>query len=312
MTERTVEQVEPVERTEQAQPAHPLEHVTVTGTRTLRIALWGPPASGRTTMLGVLRQAAETMPASRWRVRGDDFHTREFLQAADNATIDERRFPGVEAGGNEYTYLFSRRARAARWDRRPDRPRFRAVLLDLPDLCDAAPDRAPAALAECAGLIYLFDPVSERDSTHEAAFERFVELLDEAPALPSRLAICVTKIDATGVFAKARSEGWVELDRRGRVRITDPRRYYEWLSGTGGTYAGRARAGLLRDLDLGRFPRTRHYATSATGFRTDAADRVNPDQCRTVDSLGALEAPPRPQGVVEPILDMYPGLATKG
>jgi len=291
-----------------------VEHVTGTGTRTLRIALWGPPASGRTTMLGMLRQAAEVMPASRWRVRGDDPHTREFLQAADTATIDERRFPRAGAGGKEYeyTYLFSRGSRPTRWDRRPDRPRFRAVLLDLPDLCAAAPDLAPAALADCAGLVYLFDPASERDATHEAAFEGLAELLDTAPALPARLAICVTKIDATDVFAKARSEGWVELDRRGRVRITDPRRYYEWLSGRGGTYAGRARAGVLRDLDLGRFPRTRHYATSATGFRTDAADRVNPDQCRTVDSSGALEAPPRPQGVVEPILDMYPGPARKG
>ncbi|MYW04347.1 hypothetical protein [Streptomyces sp. SID3343] len=299
-------------------------------TREKRIALWGAPKSGRTTFLGVLDQASEENcrtveqvgsqghRAPGWKVLGEDQATLDFLTEARRRTTGRQGlFPERRKGLVRYRYLFRRRPRFEPWARISDRSRFVATVVDLPDLAAEHPAQVRTEFDACTGLIYLFDPVPEAAEQLAEDLAAFEKVLKEAARqqqykmsadqlLPQELAICVTKIDDSGLFLAARRAGRVELDKGGRIRVPDPEGFFRWATDSTERPVNPA-AGRLAKLLTDTFDpaRTRFYATSAAGFRAFPGHRVDPERCRNVGPRPArIEGRPRPQGIIEPILAM--------
>ncbi|MGW9214561.1 hypothetical protein ACWGR4_47435 [Embleya sp. NPDC055664] len=294
-----------------------------------RIALWGAPESGRTTFVAMIPEAAEERSralghgggrnhARRWKVFGTDDATQRLLRHTDQALLHEHRFPDEPDGSvdtaepTRYRFLFRRDPRVVPLHRLTDHCRFVATITELPDPSTRR-DAVKQTLADCTGLIVLFDP-TDASGTGEEAIRALDRVLTEAAAdlqprtdprglLPFEPAVCVTKIDDMTLYREARLGAWAELGRDGRVRVRDPEAYFHRLCERDGPCPNPAAAELPGILER-HFGRIRYYATSAAGFRRSAG-RIDPENCRNVDPHGnRLDGPPHPQGVLEPILGM--------
>ena len=216
----------------------------------VKIGLWGPPGSGKTTYLAALRLAAASADRSlgQWGVFPLDQQSRTAMVDFADA-LNQGRFPDATPVGTttELRWLFigditnSRFARRRFLRRRPLESRFELHLIDVsgeafgyypgdevapPAVVDAALDH----LFHARGLIYLFDPITERDSRNTLSYvnrtlaelkERFAQYGYRNSYLPHHVSICITKFDHPDVFQEAKRNGFVEFGADGMPRVPD-------------------------------------------------------------------------------------------
>lgn len=120
----------------------------------VRLGLWGPPGSGKTTYLAALSVAVNRHDSGgNWIMTAVDEESSEFLSSSTNDLVTHRRFPHATTESKALTFRFTGEIEElprGRFQRRT--PDVRAVSFDL-DVIDApgalygAPETAPSAPA---------------------------------------------------------------------------------------------------------------------------------------------------------------------
>jgi hypothetical protein len=181
----------------------------------LRLGIWGPPASGKTTYLAALNIAAlrSRLPGN-WIMNGIDPASSRFLRESTELLTGRRTFPVATDSPQNMMFRFTgeRRIEKKNWrgqvsvtvereafeldvldvpggDYRvamqsdPDREVYAESELDLPDfrpeLSGEPPENTDLLdhLQWCKGIVYLFDP--ERDNRQGDAFNFFHGMLEQ-------------------------------------------------------------------------------------------------------------------------------------
>jgi hypothetical protein len=332
-------------------------HPAATGPDTVKIGLWGSPASGKTTYLAALPQALSNTDGSvgRWTIFPTSDASTELLIKWSHQLISEQVFPEA-TGLGEITGLAWRfvgdltgsRYMQRRLLRRkpPARSEFDLDLIDVSgeafgynpagkNVSQGIADTALDHLASAQGLIFLFDPVTERDRRTAAEYvNRTLTRLSRkvmaegrlvGPYLPHYIAVCMTKFDHRDVFRQARAAGLVNYGPDGMPRVLDGQagelfdvicegRF--WADNRTDSHGG----ALFVRNQLRQFfhpDRIRYYAMSSIGykkppgwdpraaqpgFRFDPGDFSNViEQGGTQQILGPIE----PVNVLEPLIDLH-------
>jgi hypothetical protein len=316
---------------------------------TVRIGLWGAPESGKTTFLAALFLAADQLGHRRGqegpiKVESRDQPSEMFKNLYSDGLASGRQFPeATVASTDPLEWRFTGDLRRTRFaDRRawflPARHvplDFRLRLRDHPgrafdvpvsgrripvDSVTEGADRLDLIdeLAECDGLIYLFDPL--REAHQEDSYKYFLGVLKQlknrvdvgrlpGQKLPHHLSVCVTKFDDNHTFAQALSlSGMVGVDSEARqpcIPAKDAQHYFDWVCETTRGTAELVRNAILTDF---RADRTRYYAVSSVGFFHGRQGRGwNPDDpsnVRTEGALNTIRGHVRPLNVLDPIIDI--------
>ena len=329
--------------TDSRRPSRPEAHPAATNAETVRIALLGAPASGKTTYLAALQHAVSSADNSvgRWTMYPANETSSRALADWSHDLIIEQRFPEATFPEDPVPleWQFVGDLAGSRFERRPWWRRRRGELesrfkLDLIDvrgeLYRRDPDKSQAAsaaldhIANAQGIIYLFDPTPNRYTRDPAAYlnEIVSELLLSAKGrprryLPHQVSVCITKFDDPAVFRLARQIALVASGADGmpRVRDEDAERFFDELC-TGRIWGEldehyQQSAQFVRGMIHQVFQpdRIRYFVTSSIGFRTeppteDKADvRLNPN-----DFANFYERDGQPviRGTVHPINVLEP------
>ena len=302
--------------TDSRRPSRPEAPPAATNAETVRIALLGAPASGKTTYLAALRLAVSSADSSvgRWMMYPANETSSQAMTRWSHDLITEHRFPVTtlpwEPVRLEWQFVGdlagSRFERRPWWRRRRGEleSRFKLDLIDVGgELYRPGVDeiRATSAaldhFANAQGIIYLFDPINYVSTRDPAAYlreivsERLRSVVRPGRYLPHHVSVCITKFDDPAVFRLARQMGLVTSGADGmpRVRDEDAERFFDELC------MRRFRSELdehdqrsaqsVRDVIRQVFhpDRIRYFVTSSIGFPTepptnDKADvRLNPD-----------------------------------
>jgi hypothetical protein len=319
----------------------------------IKIGLWGSPACGKTTYLAALRHAVDIDPADgRWVVHPGDDASADFMAEHSHNLVINHQFPGPTFPGAEtpLRWHFVGDIAGSRFDQRKLRRRapvpseFVVELADvsgeaygdsasehhMPDVIYGALDH----LITAQGLIYLFDPIRERDARDSAEYlNRTIialsrHMLAEGRLvngyLPHHIAVCVTKFDHPAVFQQARRHGLVTPGPDGSPQILgkDARTLFDMIcddSFWGEAHEHSASSGrFVRDELKARFhpDRIRYFATSAVGFyrgpgrdpATTQPSAFDPSDYANVYASGDREpmirGPITPLNVLEPLLSL--------
>lgn len=225
----------------------------------VKIGLWGPPQSGKTTYLAALPIAARDSAARNgsWSVYPRSETSLALMEQFGRTLIDDHRFPEATVGVSEsLEWLFEGDLSGSRFDRRLLRwlPRRGALnssfVLDLIDVQGSAyhhddtPKEITSAaldhLFESQGIIFFFDPIGEKDNRNSITYVR-----DTANQLRMRAArnggrpgirlhhqvsVCITKFDHRELFEQAQAMNLVTMaDGIPRVRDEDAKQFFEEL-----------------------------------------------------------------------------------
>lgn len=312
----------------------------------VKIGLWGSPQSGKTTFLAALRHATGTgdTGCGSWNIFPLNPASRELLVKFTHELVHERKFPEatIRSAKIPLQWLFvgditgSRFARRRLLRRGPVESRF---VLDLIDVTGGAfaynteaervsADVASAALnhlTESQGLIYLFDPIGEKDNRDSSTYvNRTITSLQEHAAkgggagryLPHHVSVCITKFDEPQIFQQARRMGLVNDGPDGMPRVLDEHaeeffdalctgRFWSRSGGQGDGSAQFIRQQLRANFD----PKNIHYyVTSSIGFRKipdldSGSERFDPDDFANTHEQNGL---PRIRGGIHPINVLEP------
>jgi len=332
----------------------------------VKIGLWGPPQSGKTTYLAALPIAVSdgSTRNGSWIIFPQGTESRRLKQNFEKLLVEDQRFPEatVPNAPASLKWLFVGDLARSRFDRRKLRrgemeSRF---VLDLIDVHGDAylhntetggdPDKETAADAETAnvasvaldhlagaqGIIYLFDPIGERDNRDSAAYVRGTvnELLERAAAndqrpgryLPHQVSVCITKFDHPELFHQAQAMHLVTKGPDGmpRVRDEDAEQFFNELC-TGRFWsehyeAGQQSAEYVRDQlrHIFRPDHIRYFVTSSIGFWIEppsgdkATTRFNLDDFANYhdrDGKPAIKGKVRPINVLEPLISLQQRIA---
>ncbi|WP_067464058.1 hypothetical protein [Actinomadura macra] len=255
-----------------------------------RIAMWGPPGSGKTTFLAALNIALARRRDD-WTIVGNDDASTSALLKMTSELADSRRFPHATTGLERlnWTLLGSVEERTGRpWRRRVVRHpvRIGLELLDPPgeSFSDTRADRRDRTeliddLAACRGLIFLFDPVREFEDGDafqylHGALVQLAHRMDEAGRftdglLPHHIAVCVTKFDEIRTLETARRMGLVTVDPGDPLGLprVDDEDALDFLQVLGGiSSSGNAELVVPTLRKYFREDRVRYFVTSAIGF----------------------------------------------
>ncbi len=217
-----------------------------------KISLWGPPNSGKTTYLAALEQAVTRADRSvgRWNIFPENEPSEKLLTDWSHRLVSNQKFPD-RTGPDEaipLKWLFVGDLTGSQYEkkrlgrrRRPGRSESR-FLLDLVDVSgeaygydpgnaniSPATQRALSHLAEADGIIYLFDPMGEREDRSAAKYvnstlRRLSRLMRDqlvGNRLPQQISVCVTKFDHAELFFQARRLGLVNYGGDGMPRVLD-------------------------------------------------------------------------------------------
>jgi MinD-like ATPase involved in chromosome partitioning or flagellar assembly len=276
------------------------------GTAPTKIRLWGPPNSGKTTYLAALGEADAPADRSlgRWTIYPVDALSQSLLAGWSHRLVTEHSFPSRTAIGEttQLKWLFAGNLAEVRHEKRwlrrqrtPDQAETR-FLLDLVDVSGEAYGYDPGGanispgimqeaqdqLAGADGIIFLFDPITEREKGSAAQYlntsltnlmlRMHSQLIDNY--LPQQVSVCVTKFDDPQLFDQARRLGLVNFGPDGIPRVYDQHAEQFFDALCDGDFWGErdtesyASAAFVRDQLRRAFRRDRikYYVTSSIGF----------------------------------------------
>lgn len=290
----------------------------------VRIGIWGGSGSGKTTFLSALELATVLDTHGNWNIWGNDDVSPGSVEFLLKGSEDLRsgNFPDPTTGisRNIYTYEingilktgFASIVNALRGlVGMPRAVRFTLNVIDYPggDLITADPANPLwEHLANCDGLVYLFDPhMTDPSSDNFKCLTRSMSMIQQvlrrnnSPALqngllPHYLAVCVTKFDDDMVFTKLRAANLIQT-----------------TSAAEGPYVTSTEKAFECFADRFTIPKIRHsfhadrvgfFVTSSIGFYREDG-KVNIDRCCNVSTEPGrlrLLGEPIPLGVFEPLL----------
>jgi hypothetical protein len=317
-----------------------------------RIGLWGAPTSGKTSFLAAL-SIAVAQTRRNWQLYGVNKTSVDFLTTNTHILTHERRFPAATQNVDELSWVLTteiERTFPRKWRRTEIRKVPLELHLDLLDppgaFFDSVPDTAsspgPAKelgfddepgevlqsaedklienLADCDGIIYLFDPIQEhKDGNSFQYFQRTLAELNqramesgtlERNRLRQHLAVCVTKFDEPRVFLTAKKKRYLTVDPDDdrmfpRVHFEDAEHLFEDLCKISPTGGGTLVHDNIRTYF--REHKVRYFATSAIGFylaRSSVRFRIADYQNAVPDGTGdhRIRGDIHPINVLEPLL----------
>lgn len=318
------------------------------GADTMKIGIWGSPASGKTTYLAALQHALSHTDGSigRWALFPGNEPSGKALIQWTHELISERMFPEATDIGAEVPlrWRFEGDLSGSRYLSRWPMKRRGAALtrfdLDLIDVSGEVFGYEPAKkkvsldlvrraldhLARAQGLIFLFDPITERESPivvdyvnrtlTELAGRINAEGRTIGPYLPHYIAVCVTKFDDPALFQQAREAGLVNDGPDGipRVRNDQAKVLFDMIC-DGEFWAEtdeRGNSGTIyvrNQLDRYFHPdRIRYYVTSSIGFRKGPGRTFNSSNFQMTTDAGGQKkilGPIQPINVLEPLVELH-------
>jgi hypothetical protein len=329
----------------------------------VKIGLWGAPGSGKTAFLGALAIAVDKSGGTAdgrprrsrgrvgsWSIWGKDDKSVDYLHQRKREMMFERRFPEATQLGavTPLSWGFAGHLAWSEFDKRPRLLRRRELLssfeLDLVDMYGVIFDRNPGQAEEAEGaaaaafehiehaqgLIYLFDPVTERfshdaikyvDGTIEELKSRIYRKTKKVSRyLPHELAVCVTKFDDMQIYQRARQMHFVFDGPDGMPVVPDEhaKRLFDaicdgefWVDRRDDN---RERAVLVRQRLCNAFDpeRIRYYVTSAIGFRKkESSAEFDGDkfQVNYVEGGNKILGDVHPINVLEPLIHLQQRIA---
>jgi transcriptional regulator with XRE-family HTH domain/GTPase SAR1 family protein len=324
--------------------------VSMAANRAVKIGLWGSPQSGKTTYLAALRHATNATPSDygTWSMVPLTAQSSDLLVELTKE-LNSGQFPAATILGGfvPLSWMFfgditrskfvSARQRLLR--RGPVMSEFVLDLIDASGHAfsdDREWDGASPAVAHAVfehlldsdGLIYLFDPLGERENRDAIAFvnrtiselkRRHYERTGQGGRLPHQLSICVTKFDQPEVLLQARAHGLVHMGPDGpRVRDEAAKEFFEALC-TGRFWSDpyehndRSASFVMRELQSSFAPENIDYfVTSSIGFYRSPGWRqeapFDPEVFRNyfAGQSGDGPANPRIRGMINPINVLEP------
>ena len=307
------------------------------GANTMRLGIWGAPGSGKTTYLAAIKHDAASRAGDEigtWKIIPRTEASEQLLTQWTQLLVGQQEFPEATplGGWTDLWWHFigdlsgSRYARRRMGMFRPPPPLTSEFDLGLIDVSGEAfgykptdrhvPEstvrRTLAHLAESDGLVFLFDPISERDSPNVATYvERVLNNLSRRMLnqgrlvdgyLPHHIAICVAKTDNVELVEQARRAGLVNTGPDGIDRVLN--RQAEGLFNAiceNGFWEDDDRrhggAAFVRNQLRTYFhpKRTRYYAISAIGHQN----------LTTINGVVKINGPIRPFNVLEPLVELH-------
>jgi hypothetical protein len=320
-----------------------------------KIGLWGAPGSGKTTYLAALSIAANRKQERLQLFGADDASTDFLIQQTALLTRDMLFPPATDAERHLNWVLRMNVDGPGRrfWRSAPETTRveFELDFLDAPGGryadtreasrgADPAPrrlfgDEDPVAavagtvgndeqflqeLAGCDGLVLLFDPTREWETSD--AFNHFHGTLLKiaqrrmrdpgrtTDLLPQYVAVCTTKFDHNDVYRKACELGFRSFsitDRRFFPKISDDRAEQFFIAM--GRESERSNADLVRSTLRNFFEgdRIQFFVSSAIGFRIDhASGQFDEQEFENIDDRSGpvprIKGPVYPINVIEPLM----------
>ena len=205
-----------------------------------------------------------------------------------------------------------------------------AEKLVAPEVAEAAVDQ----LTRARGLIYLFDPIGEKENRDSSTYmnrtvaellRRFADGRRAGLHLPHRVSVCVSKFDHPAIFQQARRMGLVNYGKNGMPGVLDEHaeQFFDALC-SGDFWPERdeqaqASAQFVRNQLRTVFnPRKiRYFVTSSIGFsrppgwdpsvsRFDPADFAN---FHMRGGLPGIKGPIHPVNVLEPLISLQQQLS---
>ena len=302
----------------------------------VRVALWGPPQSGKTTFLSALTIAVSRSPQN-LQIYGTDDASTDFLTGGITRLTSDRQFPPATVARSNLSWAVRLEAQIperrlfGRHATRTVTREFGIDLLDVPgeSYADGDPSRASSPggydrsadpylvgdLAACQGFILLFDSTRESQRGDSLAFFsgtllRIARQFPDVARLPHYLAVCATKFDEPDIYTKAVRLGYISrtpYDRQQFPRVADDRAedFVRQLSKS--STSGNSDI-MLESITRYFMPeRVRYFVTSSIGFRLDRATRLFDEaDFQNVDPRAdggqRIRGPIYPINVVEPVL----------
>lgn len=216
----------------------------------VKIGLWGSPGSGKTTFLAALRHATIDVngQSGRWGIFPLNQLSKrllvDFTHDMNQGNFPEATLPGVTTAlkwlfiGDLAKSQFARGRKRFKLGKLESR--FVLDLIDVSGLAfgDKSEAYVPGSVTQQAlqhlygarGLIYLFDPIGERDERNSLNYvnrtvvelkEMYARVARAEPHLPHHLSVCITKFDHPDVFQEARRNGFVNFGPDGTPRVLD-------------------------------------------------------------------------------------------
>jgi hypothetical protein len=310
------------------------------------IGLWGSPQSGKTTYLASLRHST-SLPRSdygKWAIYPQNrFSANLMADLTDELLRGQFPNPTLHGALISLQWVFvgdlakSRFARRKLFQRGPMESRF---VLDLIDVSGMAFDHAAVregstngAVANQAldhltasdGLIYLFDPVGERDNRDSSRYvngtitelrRRAAEGRRPAFNLNKQVSVCITKFDDPTVFQAARRNGFVNYGSDGMPHVLekDAEAFFDLLCTNnfwGERYErGLASAQFVRNelKNLFGSENIKYFVTSSIGFYLKDGSTFDPDDFTNSRKIAGdrrgIRGAISPVNVLEPLISL--------
>lgn len=328
------------------------------GARTIKLSLWGSPQSGKTTFLAALRHAANAPESvvGTWNIFPMNADSSRVM-ASFTHELSQGRFPALTLPGQQIQleWLFvgdiTRSPFVRPHQRLLRRGRVESrFVLDLIDVSGEAfafqPERVPDSivnqaldrLTEADGIIYLFDPLGERDNRNSGSYVNRVitELRHRAVIdryaphrLRQQIAVCVTKFDDPAVFQEARRNGFVTYGKDGVPRVPDEHaeEFFECLCTdrfwrTRYEHSSRSAVFIMKELpNLFGKENIRYYVSSSIGFYEPPGGRwgesgFDPEHFTNVKQVGKgerrIKGSINPINVLEPLISVQQRIEKRG
>lgn len=257
------------------------------------ITMWGPPSAGKTTFLAALHIALIRRKKATWLLVPEDLASQTDLVRLTTVLTGGGSFPQATAQIDEYHWsLVKQRQHPLRrtwlwrlWRQVLRLPEAAArVPLDVYDPSGFAAgesnfgtdlgNRLIRDLAKSAGIIFLFDPITEFERGDAFSYTygvmvQLLRILGREGRLPHFVAVCITKFDEIRVLGSADKWNLTDVDKNDelefpRVADEDARTFLENLCRVSRSDTADL---VLNMLDQHFYPeRVKFFVTSAIGF----------------------------------------------